>query len=69
MSGARSGGGHGESSVASDGGGDRVSQELVRRETAQTAEDHGEDENAELLEQWPARVWRNSWHGEHNGLL
>ncbi len=69
MSGARSGGGYGEGSVASDGRSDPMPQQLVRGKTTQTAEDDGEDEDAELLEQWRARVWRNRWHGEHGGLL
>ena len=69
MSGARSGGGNGEGGVTSDGGSDPVPQQLVRGETTQTAEDHGDDEHAELLEQGPAQDWRNRWHGEHGGLL
>ncbi len=68
MSGARTGGGHSESSVVGYGASDPVSQQLVRRETAQTADDHGDDEDAEFLERWPARVWRNRWHGEHDGV-
>jgi len=69
MRGACSGGGYGEGGVTSDAGSDPVPQQLVRGETTQTADDHGDDEDAELLEQWPAQVWRNRWHGEHGDLV
>src|SRR2546425_7641694 len=69
MSGARSGGGYGEGSVASDGRSDPMPQQLVRGKTTQTAEDDGEDEDAELLEQWRGPGAGERWHRGTGGVF